>query len=274
MFISKINVYPIKSLGAVSIGNAVVADKGLQLDRRRMLVDERNHFLTQLENAELARFNIALDEQSLIISFENDELRVPFEVDADETANVKIWGSRVKAKIYSPEINRWFSERLQINCRLALMPEDGRRIVAPFYAVRKFKDTVSFADAYPYLLIGEKSLDDLNEKLEKPVPMNRFRPNFVIAGSEPFAEDSWKQIKIGSTIFRVVKPCARCVMTTIDQEKGARDGAEPLKTLAGYRNKNGKVLFGQNLIAENTGETIKIGDRVEVVEFKKSARAS
>jgi hypothetical protein len=147
------------------------------------------------------------------------------------------------------------------------MPEEAKRTVNPFYAVRRFEDTVSFADGYPFMVIGQASLDDLNSKLETPVPMNRFRPNFVVAGSEPFAEDTWKKIRIGDTEFHVVKPSERCVITTVDQASGEK-GKEPLKTLNTYRNKKGKVLFGQNLIAEKAGGTLRIGDPIEVLEVK------
>jgi uncharacterized protein YcbX len=155
------------------------------------------------------------------------------------------------------------------------MPEETRRKVNYFYAVHK-DDTVSFADGYPFLLIGESSLGDLNARLENPVKMNRFRPNFVVSGAEAFAEDDWKQIKIGTTEFHVVKPCGRCVMTTIDQASGEKQGVEPLKTLASYRTPkrsiNKKILFGQNLIAENVGEVVKIGDKVEIIESRKNSR--
>jgi uncharacterized protein YcbX len=126
---------------------------------------------------------------------------------------------------------------------------------------------VSFADGYPFLLIGQASLDDLNSRLAEPVPMNRFRPNFVVEGAEPFAEDTWKKISIGKTVFHVVKPCERCVITTIDQVKGTK-GKEPLTTLNTFRNFNGKVLFGQNLIAEKPGAVLKVGDKIEIVEVK------
>jgi uncharacterized protein YcbX len=138
--------------------------------------------------------------------------------------------------------------------------------VNPFYAVRKFRDTVSFADGYPFLLIGEASLADLNSRLSEPVPMNRFRPNFVVSGSEPFEEDTWKRIRIGSNEFHIVKPCARCVLTTVDQTTGQKTGKEPLKTLSEYRNRNGNVLFGQNLIAETAGGTVQVGDEIEVLK--------
>jgi uncharacterized protein YcbX len=140
-----------------------------------------------------------------------------------------------------------------------------------FYAVRK-TDIVSFADAYPFLLIGESSLEDLNARLEQKIPMNRFRPNLVFDDSVPFAEDNWKKIKIGTTVFHIVKPCARCIMTTINQDTGMLTGKEPLKTLASYRlaqrSLQKKLLFGQYMIAENIGEFLRIGDKIEVIETK------
>jgi hypothetical protein len=167
---------------------------------------------------------------------------------------------------YPAECSEWFSEVLNIDCRLVMMPDESRRTVNPFYAVRKFKDTVSFADGYPFMLLGQSSLDDLNTRLPDPVPMNRFRPNFVVSGSGAFAEDDWKKIRIGTTVFHVVKPSERCVMPTIDQAAGVKTGVEPLKTLSGFRTTGNKVLFGQNLIAENPGGVVKVDDAVEVLE--------
>ncbi len=268
MFISEISIYPIKSLGGISLESSVIEERGLQFDRRWMLVDEKNQFLTQREFPKMAIIEVKVKTDSLIVSNKSESFKIPFEVDSEITTSAKVWSSSVKSRVYSNEINDWFSEILSIKCRLVLMPEDTKRKVNPFYAVRKFKDMVSFADGYPFLIIGENSLKDLNSKLENPVPMNRFRPNFVVSDSEAFAEDSWKKIKIGDEVFHVVKPCARCVMTTIDQTKGEKDGKEPLKTLAKYRTKNGKVLFGQNLIADKPGATVRIGDEIEILETK------
>ncbi|MCU1290238.1 MAG: oxidoreductase [Acidobacteria bacterium] len=274
MFLSELNFYPVKSLGAVAAKSALITNRGLEFDRRRMLVDEKNKFLSQREFPEMARFRVTLERENLQVSYKGTAIEIPLQPDSGEYSRVKIWSSSVKAENYQNEINEWFSASLRIDCRLVLMPEDSKRIVEPFYAVRKFKDAVSFADAYPFLLTAESSLLDLNEKLEKPISMNRFRPNLVVSGAKPFEEDSWKKIKIGNSLFHVVKSCARCVITTVDQENGVKDGVEPLRTLSNYRNKNGKVLFGRYLIAEKTGETIKIGDKVEIVETARSARTS
>lgn len=264
MHISEIHIYPVKSLRGISLTEAKVEDRGLQFDRRWMLVDEKNKFLTQREFPKMATINIAIDEEKLIATASESEIFIPPMPESNDKASVKIWTSSVKANVYPAVVNDWFSEILETNCRLVLMPDESKRKVNPFYAVRKFQDTVSFADGYPFMLIGEGSLADLNSRLEIPLPMNRFRPNFVVAGFEPFAEDRWKKIKIGETVFHVVKPCARCVITTIDQSTGKSGGKEPLKTLAAYRNKGGKVMFGQNLIAETCGG-VKIGDEIEIL---------
>lgn len=272
MYLSEINIYPIKSLGGISLKNSVVEERGLRVDRRWMLIDEKNNFLTQRDFPKMATVNVEILKNGLRVSENGSETIVSFKPNTDETASVKIFSSRCRAQVYEKETNDWFSNVLQADCKLVLMPEETRRKVNYFYAVHK-EDTVSFADGYPFLLIGESSLEDLNSRLENPVPMNRFRPNFVVSGADAFAEDGWKQIKIGNVIFHVVKPCGRCVMTTIDQASGAKQSVEPLKTLASYRipkrSIKKKILFGQNLIAENAGEIIKVGDKVEIIESKK-----
>lgn len=271
MFLSEINIYPIKSLKGISIDKGKIERRGLQFDRRWMLIDQNNHFLTQREFPKMATINVEIIDDALRVSNEEEKLIIPFIPEVDVSAKVRIWQSKCGAKVYENQINEWFSEYLQTNCKLVLMPEETKRKINYFYAVQA-DDHVSFADGFPFLLIGESSLANLNEKLESPVPMNRFRPNFVIEDSEAFAEDGWKKIKIGKAIFHVVKPCARCVITTIDQETGQKAGAEPLKTLASFRipkrSRKKKILFGQNLIAENAGEIVRIGDRVEVLETK------
>lgn len=273
MQISEINVYPIKSLGGISLNEAVVEEKGLQYDRRWMLVDDKGKFFTQREFPKMATLKVSFENDGVRVSDQNENLFIPFDENgAGDEIQVEIWNSKLKAQTSENNINEWFSDALQTNCRLVRMNQNSNRLVNPVYAVRKFEDTVSFADGYPVLLIGENSLNDLNSKLENPIPMNRFRPNLVVKNSDAFAEDNWKKIKVGNFIFHIVKPCERCVMTTIDQDKGISDGKEPLKTLATYRlvKKDGesKILFGQNLIAENFGDTLKIGDKVEILEMK------
>lgn len=266
MHISEINIYPVKSLRGIALQSAKVEERGLQFDRRWMLVDEKRQFLTQREFPVMATIDVCIGEQGIKARYNGRSI----DIGSGESApiSVKVWSSSVKADVADNKANQWFSEILGEPCRLVAMREDSKRIVNPFYAVRKFQDTLSFADGYPFLLIGEASLVDLNEKLDVSIPMNRFRPNFVVEGSKPFSEDDWKKIRIGETVFHVVKPCERCVITTVDQSVGVKSGKEPLATLAAYRNKNGKVLFGQNLIADVPGGMIKVGDTVEIVEMK------
>ena len=271
MYLSEINIYPIKSLGKISPKKSKIERRGLEFDRRRMLVDENNKFLTQREFPKMATLMPQIMPGGLQISSETEKFLVPFAPQSGKIETVKIWTARVKAEIYEDAVNEFFSDALQTKCRLVLMPEEITRRVNSFYAVRK-DDSVSFADAYPFLLIGESSLADLNGRLEKQIPMNRFRPNLVVKDSEAFAEDSWKTIKIGENIFHLVKPCARCVITTIEQTTGEKQGVEPLKTLSNYRipkrSVKRKILFGQNSISEGDGGVLRVGDKIEVLETK------
>ena len=268
MKISAINIFPVKSMSGISLKEAKVEKEGFKFDRRWLLTDEKNQFLTQREYPQMASFEIEISGDALNFKYKNEQKSIAIKPQTGKTANVTVWRSKLKAEVYDDETNEWFSDILGTKCRLAAMTEISKRIVNPIYAVKKYSDTVSFADGYPFMILAESSLADLNEKLEKALPMNRFRPNLVVADAEAFAEDGWKKIKIGETVFHVVKPCDRCVVTTIDQEKGIKDGKEPLKTLAEYRQRGDKILFGQYLIPENSGEKISLGDQVEILETK------
>lgn len=267
MHVSQINIFPIKSLKGIPLQEASVEDRGFQYDRRWMLVGPDNKFLTQREHPRMATISVAVTKDGLFVKRGSAELAIPLMPEV-RRAFVQIWTSHVEAFEYDDRVNRWFSEQIGTDCRLVVMPEEAKRKVDPDYAVHLEDDIVSFADGYPFLLIGEGSLEELNARLTTPLPMNRFRPNFVVKGSEPFAEDKWRAIRIGETVFHVVKPCARCVITTVDQTLGTFAGKEPLRTLATFRNVIGKVMFGQNLIAENAGATIRVGAEVEVLEQK------
>lgn len=278
MKVSGIFIYPVKSLGGISVNEVIVEKRGFQNDRRFMLTDRNGEFFTQREFPKMATLSIQVNEESLEISnSENKKIEVPFDFEQAETQKVRVWQSVCDAFVLPENINEWLSDCLETNCQMVYMPDESERAISKFF--RQDNEIVSFADGYPFLLIGENSLNDLNEKLEIKLPMNRFRPNLVVSGSEAFAEDRWKKIRVGETIFRSTKPCARCVMTTVEQSKGEFDGKEPLKTLATYRmakdvfpnefenmdlDKNA-VLFGQNLVAENFGGKVKIGDKVEVL---------
>lgn len=278
MKVTEINIYPVKSLGGISLEEATVEKRGLQYDRRWMLTDTDGEFFTQREFPKMATLSLEINANSLSISnSENEKIEVPFDFEKSKMQKIRVWQSVCEALILPENVNQWLSDCLETKCQMVYMPDESEREINQLF--RQNNEIVSFADGYPFMLIGEDSLNNLNKKLETALPMNRFRPNIVVSGSEAFAEDHWKKIQVGETVFRSTKPCARCVITTIEQSEGEFDGKEPLKTLATYRkatdvfpdelevldlDKN-YVLFGQNLVAENFGGKIKVGDEVEVI---------
>jgi uncharacterized protein YcbX len=260
--LSEINIYPIKSLGGISLQSSEVEERGLKHDRRWVLVDEKNTFFTQRDFPEMALIKVAIGNDGLHLQHKRknvEPLTVPFDFDHSRKDKVVIWDDTVIGEFYNNQIDDWFSEILGIKCHLVKMPESTERVVDTKYAKNK---KVSFADGYPFMIIGQSSLDDLNSRMEVPLPMNRFRTNFVFTGRKPFEEDDWKKFKLGDVEFEAVKPCARCVITTTNQETAERLH-EPLLTLSKFRKVNNKVLFGMNLICHSTG-TINVGDRIEL----------
>ncbi|MCE7066413.1 MOSC domain-containing protein [Dyadobacter sp. CY326] len=265
MHLSEIWIYPVKSLGGIRLKEAKTEEKGLQYDRRWLIIDETNTFITQRVFHQMALIDVSLEQEGLKIFQRNNpknSILVPYEPVSAEKLSVKIWDDIAEAVTVSNEADSWLSAQLGQPVRLVMMPESTQRKADPRYA--KNGENVSFADGYPFLVISQASLDELNTRLESPISMIRFRPNFVIAETQPFAEDQWKRIAIGGLGFEIVKPCARCVLTTVDPATGQK-GAEPLKTLAGYRRVNNKVLFGQNLVATSYG-MIREGDPLNVIE--------
>lgn len=189
------------------------------------------------------------------------------DADTDEEIRVRIWDDLCAARPADAEADRWLSEFLGRECRLVHLPAASRRPVDPAYAGAG--DQVGFADGFPLLLISEASLQDLNGRLERALPMVRFRPNLVIRGGEPFQEDRWRRIRIGTIEFRLVKPCSRCIIPTIDPATAERS-AEPLRTLMSYRRRGNKVYFGQNVLHDGLG-TLCEGTPVEVLEWAEDA---
>ncbi len=280
MILSEINIYPIKSLRGITLQTAEIDDRGLRNDRRWMLVDENDRFVTQRELPKMALIDVALDREVLTVSCSGFGSQPIDLTPADAVSRVvTIFDSTVEAEFYDDAVNAWFSDVLGTKLRLVRMPKSSRRSVNEKYRVRE-SDIVSFADGYPFLLIGQASLDDLNERIAEkadegvrvPLPMKRFRPNFVVKGSEPYDEDRWKEFRIGENTFYGAKPSARCVITTVDPATGVMAPKEPLTTIASYRGGilNGKrgAFFGQNLIAEAAEGTVSVGDQIEVVGYR------
>jgi hypothetical protein len=266
--VSELYLYPIKSMRGIPLEHAQLDERGFQYDRRWMLVDANGVFISQREAHKLALVDVALGAHVLSINGPGmDVLRVPLQADGPPT-RARIWRDVVDAVPVSAAADAWFSTFLGITCRLVHMPSATRRIVDRAYV--KQERIVGFADAFPLLIIGQGSLDELNLRLhnrgEATVPMRRFRPNIVIAGAPPFEEDRWEHILIGEVDVDVVKPCARCVITTINPET-ADAGQEPLRTLSTYRKEGSKVYFGQNAVHRRLG-TISIGDAVDVISRK------
>ena len=265
--LSEIWIYPVKSLGGIRLTEADVEKRGLQYDRRWMLVDENAKFITQRTVPKMATINVSLPANGLLLSPNSDssnQVLVPFQRISDEPLEVQIWKDSVTAYTVCNEADAWLSAQLDKSVRIVEMTGSTVRKMNENIAGQDV--TVSFADDFPYLLISEASLQALNDKLEQPVEMNRFRPNFVVSGTEPFAEDAWKYIQIGTIGFHVASPCERCVLTTVDPATGTK-GREPLRTLATFRKDGHRLLFGQNVIGLQTG-TVHEGDRITINELK------
>jgi uncharacterized protein YcbX len=263
--INELYIYPIKSLAGIAVKKAQITEKGFEYDRRYLLVDANNCFLTQREYPQMSQLQPSIENNELRITHKASNKSITLPLTPPPSINramVVIWDDSCIAEFISDEADSWFTEMLGINCRLVYMPDDTKRVVDQRYAPENA--VTSFSDAYPFLIIGQASLDDLNNRLTDALPMNRFRPNIVFTGGEPFEEDQYGHFTIGDIDFYGVKLCARCVVTTIDQET-AKKGKEPLKTLASYRFKNNKILFGQNLVHEGSGEIV-VGDEIMVLQ--------
>lgn len=260
--LSQIIVYPVKSLAGISLASAKVEARGLEHDRRWMLTDDTGRFLTQRELPRTALIQPMLGAECLTLTAPGlTPLQVPLR-SVGPTQPVQVWRSRCEAVPVSAEADAWFTAFLGLSCRLMFMPGTTRRAVSPEHSAGE--GIVSFADGYPVLLLGENSLADLNARLDIAVPMNRFRPNLVLSGPPAYAEDHWMELQIGTARFYGVKPCDRCVLTTVDQARGTRTGPEPMRTLATYRQTEQKVLFGRYLIPEAEG-TVSAGDMVTIL---------
>jgi len=262
--VSQLYIYPIKSLGGIALNKVAVTERGFEHDRRWMLVDENNHFLSQREVAQMALLKVYLKDNGLLITYATGEnILIPFKPLTHESCEVVIWDDTCTAIYVSAAVDDWFTKVLGMPCRLVYMPDTSKRQVDQEYA--PIEQITSFSDAYPFMLLGQATLDDLNNRLAEPLPMDRFRPNIVFTGGKAFEEDLLDSFTIGNIHFNGVKLCARCILTTINQDNAIK-AKEPLKTLASYRRKNNKIYFGQNLIHMGNG-TITIGDKIEVINY-------
>ena len=237
----------------------MVDARGLAGDRRFMLVDANGLFLSQRTHPRMAMLGVGVVPGELRVTAPDmPELTVPARLTDGPSLQVRVWDDVVSAIAAPATMSEWFGRFLGVRCSLVFMPDSAERRVKASHGGA----AVSFADAFPFLLVSRASLAELNTRLAVPLSMDRFRPNLVVGGCPAYAEDSWRSLSIGPVRFRVAKPCARCSITTVDQATGER-GAEPLATLATYRREGGKVLFGQNLVHETLG-LLRVGNVVDV----------
>ena len=243
--------YPLKSAAGIQASAWEVDQFGLRYDRRWMVVDSRGVLVSQRTHPRLALVHPVVQEGKLTLNAPGvPALDLSLGPTGSVVLKATVWDETCDAIWLGPRPATWLSEVLGSPCDLVYMPDSTVRPADPAYAPDGIR--VSFADAFPFLLISEESLADLNSRLPRPLPMNRFRPNLVIAGGKPYVEDDLQRFAIGGIAFRAVKPCGRCVVTTTDQETTER-GVEPLRTLATFRKEGGEVMFGQNVVHFGTG---------------------
>lgn len=260
--VSELAIYPVKSLGQITVDSVRTGRFGFDLDRRWMVVDTDGHMITQRKKSRMCLIQPGVSENSLWLHASGmPDIEVFCSPDLPHRS-VTVWEDQCLALDCGDEAAEWLSQFLDMECRLVFFPDDEIRQVDPVYA--EPGDCTAFSDGFPILLISQASLNDLNRRLVTPVSMRRFRPNLVVTGCEPFAEDKWKKIRIDGITFRIVKPCSRCVVPNIDPET-AEKSAEPNRTLSSFRRRDNKIFFGQNVIADNQGK-LELGMSIEILE--------
>ena len=266
LVLTGIAVYPLKSGAGIDLDAREVERCGLRGDRRWMVIDAGGVCVTARERPQLVRIYTEITGTGLRLEMHGREsLSVQYPDAGSRAARAWIWGQACNALDAGDTAAHWMSDAIDKPVRLVAMDDRARRRPDPDCTLPE--DEVSFADCYPVLAIGRSSLDDLNTRTPAPVSMRRFRPNLVVSGGAPYAEDDWRRIRIGSVEFEGVENCERCELPTVDPDTGAPDPKrEPMRTLARYRRRaTGGVFLGQNLVPRSAG-TVRVGDRVVVLE--------
>jgi uncharacterized protein YcbX len=269
LVVTDLAVYPVKSLRGISLPIMHFDVRGPLMDRRFIVTDAAGHFLTQRRYPKMCLVQVEVrGEVYALTAPEMPTLVIdPARDPCVQRHSVVVWQDRVDACDVGAEAADWFSAYLHRPCRLYFMPDDSVRAVDPDYG--RSGDRISFADGFPVLLITEASLDVINRALPEPIAAERFRPNIVISGCEPFAEDRWRRVRIGGLEFDVVKPCSRCAIPSIDPLTGNRQRAVA-QTLTRLRRRGDGVYFGQNLIHRGSG-SIGVGATAVVLESGESS---
>ena len=262
--ISELYIYPVKSLAGISLQQTELTALGFKYDRRWMIVDVNGRFMTQREIFKMATIKTAIKDNQLVLSHAEDSIVVPQCDDMDKKIQVIVWNDTLNALLVSSKVDDWLSHILAQPCHLVYMSDQVKRQVDTGFAPRG--QHVSFADAYPILVISQASINDLNEKLPEAININRFRPNLVVSGTPAFGEDDWSDLSINNIEFKAVKKCSRCIMPSVNQQTGIQDQVKMLATLNTYRKQDKKIKFGQNLIYKDVnlinGQTISCADEV------------
>jgi len=264
MVVQNLWIYPLKSARGIALREMTLDSRGPAGDRRWMLINESSVMLSQRDLPRMALIAVENGAGELICNASGmSPLHVPIPSPGDgRRLTARLFDNDVEVQLAADSAHAWFTQFLGAACRLVYQPDDAFRQVNRVYAAKGVG--VSLADGFPLLLIGQGSLDELNRRLEHPVEMRRFRPNLVVEGAEPFAEDTWRTIRAGEVEFSLVKPCARCSIPTVDPETG-EFGREPMRTLATYRRRGHDVFFGWNIVAAAPG-TLRVGDPVVVLQ--------
>ncbi|NOZ53701.1 MAG: MOSC domain-containing protein [Gammaproteobacteria bacterium] len=261
MQVSELVIYPVKSMAPISLQCASLDHFGFKHDRRWMVVDSNYKFMTQRQQARMSLIHVRLMDHGLVLQAPHmTEITVVIPA-VEACTKVTIWKDQCNVADCGDAVAHWLSRFLNVKSRLMYFPDNEVRQVDLNYAQQG--DRIAFSDGFPVLLLSQASLDDLNHRLDTPISIARFRPNLVVRGCKPFAEDGWHRIRIGELTFRVVKPCSRCVIPNIDLHTAER-GQEPTRTLISYRRRDGKIYFGQNVIADSQGD-IAVGMTVEIL---------
>jgi len=263
--LSGIFIYPVKSLRGVRLEEAPLLDGRLVGDRTWLLVNKFGRFMHMRDYPQMARVEARLTERGITVrtdTMPSLDIEPPHGSPGDgfDVTHVRLWRRSAPVVTTGTDADEWFTRALGVACRLMAFVPEAAALNVPPYEVHS-----SLQDATPFHLTTEESLADLNARMAAPIPMNRFRPNLVVRGAAPYAEDGWKHIAVGDTVLRWIKPCTRCVATTTDQETGERGSREPLATLARYRRFGAEVEFGHYLVADTWGERLRVGDPVRVL---------
>jgi uncharacterized protein len=261
--IASLHVYPVKSCRGIALTQAELTPRGLWHDREWMVVTPEGRFLTQRELPRLALIAPGIADRTLRLQAPGEgSIAVALDAGAGPSREVTVWDDSVLASDEGDAVARWLSDFLQRPVRLVRFDRSRRRATDPAWSAGRQGES-AFADGYPVLVLSRASLSDLNARLPRPLSLDRFRPNLVLDGCDPYAEDSLRLLQSGSAALRLVKPCTRCIITTTDQSTAERDGEEPLRTLRSYRfsSELRGVTFGQNAIVERVG-TVRVGDAV------------